>query len=89
MESQLDLLVILVWFGSASTAAFYVFTRFQFFFFASTAPFDKVSSEQYTRALFTDSTNYVTFSLKMSPTTLFTHLKFILLQCFQFSISAK
>ena len=31
----------------------------------------------------------VTFSLKMGPTTLFTHLKMILLQCFQFSISAK
>ena len=29
-----------------------------------------------------------TFLLKMSPTTLFTHLKIILLQCFQFSISA-
>ena len=28
-----------------------------------------------------------TFLLKMSPTTLFTHLKIILLQCFQFSIS--
>ena len=26
-----------------------------------------------------------TFSLKMSPTALFTHLKIILLQCFQFS----
>ena len=26
-----------------------------------------------------------TFSLKMGPTTLFTHLKIILLQCFQFS----
>ena len=31
----------------------------------------------------------VTFSLKMSPTILFTHLKIILLQCFQFSVSAK
>ena len=29
------------------------------------------------------------FSLKMGPTTLFTHLKIILLQCFQFSVSAK
>ena len=28
----------------------------------------------------------VTFSLKMSPTALFTHLKIILLQCFQFSV---
>ena len=27
-----------------------------------------------------------TFSLKMSPTVLFTHLKIILLQCFQFSV---
>ena len=27
-----------------------------------------------------------TFSLKMGPTVLFTHLKFILLQCFQFSV---
>ena len=30
-----------------------------------------------------------TFSLKMGPTALFTHLKIILLQYFQFSISAK
>ena len=29
------------------------------------------------------------FSLKMGPTTLFTHLKIILLQCFQFSVSPK
>ena len=31
----------------------------------------------------------VTFSLKMVPTTLFKHLKIILLQCFQFSIFSK
>ena len=30
-----------------------------------------------------------TFSLKMSHTALFTHLKIILLQCFQFSVSTK
>ena len=30
-----------------------------------------------------------TFSLKMSPTILFTHLKIILLQCFQFSVISK
>ena len=30
-----------------------------------------------------------TFSIKMSPMVLFTHLKFILLQYFQFSVSAK
>ena len=30
-----------------------------------------------------------TFSLKMGPTALFTHLKIILLQCFQFSVSVK
>ena len=30
-----------------------------------------------------------TFSLKMGPTILFTHLKIILLQCFQFSIVSK
>ena len=29
------------------------------------------------------------FSLKIGPTVLFTHLKIILLQCFQFSVSAK
>ena len=29
---------------------------------------------------------WVTFSLKMGPTVLFTHLKIILLQCFQFSV---
>ena len=31
----------------------------------------------------------VTFSLKMGPTVLFTYLKIILLQSFQFSVSAK
>ena len=31
----------------------------------------------------------VTFSLKMGPTILFTHLKIILLQCFQFSAISK
>ena len=41
-----------------------------------------------------EPTNYIflaTFSLKMGPTVLFTHLKIISLQCFQFqfSVSAK
>ena len=31
----------------------------------------------------------VTFSLKMGPMVLFTHLKIILLQCFQFLVSVK
>jgi len=34
-------------------------------------------------------TNVIVHALFTGPTTLFTHLKFILLQCFQFSISAK
>ena len=34
------------------------------------------------------STVYTLKILKMDPTTLYTHLKIILLQCFQFSVSA-
>ena len=35
------------------------------------------------------STVYIFKNIKMDPTVLFTHLKIILLQCFQFLVSAK
>ena len=61
---------------------------FFFFFFFSAAMVDPFFCEQCTCALFTDpQTPFLsTFSLKMGPTALFTHLKIILLQCFQFSV---
>ena len=61
--------------------------RFLIFFFFLAALFDQVNREQCTHALFTDPQIPLfsaIFSLKMGPTTLFTHLKIILLQCFQF-----
>ena len=70
-------------FGSASTATFYGFTRFQFFFFFC---FSRTFLLNQQNILFTGITNYIfqqLFTLKMGPTILFTHLKIILLRCFQ------
>ena len=64
-----------------------------FFFLVQPAIVDFVNYEQCIRALFTIPQIILsaTFLLKMGPTILFTHLKIISLQCFQFqfSISAK
>ena len=64
----------------------FFFLRFPFFFFLQAAVVDQVFREQCFRAIFTDPqiTLFSNFSLKMGPTTLFTHLKIISLQCFQF-----
>ena len=63
--------------------------RFKSFFFSSVAVVDQVNSEQCTHALFIDPYKLhflAKFSLKMGSIALFTHLKMILLQYFQFSI---
>ena len=64
-----------------------------FFFLVQPAIVDFVNYEQCIRALFTVSqiTLFNNFFIKNGPTALFTHLKIISLQCFQFqfSVSAK
>ena len=57
--------------------------RFQTFFFFPSASI--VTSHEFT----VHETKNTIHALFMGPTTLFIHLKIILLQCFQFSISAK
>ena len=60
---------------------------FFIFFLVQPAIVDFVNCEQCIRALFTvpQITLFINFFLlKMGPTTLFTHLKIISLQCFQF-----
>ena len=68
-------------------------SSFFFFFFFRPAIVDFVNCEQCICVLFTvpQITFLTTFLLKMGPTTLFTHLKIISLQYFQFqfSVSAK
>ena len=63
------------------------------FFFCSAAIVDFVNCEQYIHhCLRSHKLHFsVTFLLKIGPTVLFTHLKIISLQCFQFqfSVSAK
>ena len=79
-------LYVLVWIALISAAS--AFPQFFFFFLFSAAMVDLFFCEQCTCALFTDpQTPFLSpFSLKMGPTVLFTHLKIILLQCFQFSV---
>ena len=71
---------------------FSMFSSF-FFFFFQPAIVDFVNCEQCICVLFTvPQIIFLTnFLLKMGPTTLFTHLKIISLQCFQFQflVSAK
>ena len=82
--------LVLVWIALISAAS--VFPQFFFFFFFSAAMVDPFFCEQCTYALFTNPHKLhflSTFLLKMGLTALFTHLKIILLQCFQFSVSTK
>ena len=86
---------VTVWIQIISASTFFElrFSLFCFFFFGSAAIVDFVNCEQYIRALFTvpQITLFSHFLLKMGPTALFTHLKIISLQYFQFqfSVSAK
>ena len=72
---------------------FSTFSFFSFFFSFQLAIVDFVNCEQCICVLFMvpQITLFSNFLLKMGSTILFTHLKIILLQCFQFqfSISAK
>ena len=81
---------IKVWFGfrvcGVSRFTFCIFFSFFLFFDA------RISETKSTvHALFTGPTTtlFRKKNLKMGPTTLFTHLKIILLQCFQFSFFNK
>ena len=64
------------------------FLRFSFFFFFLAALVDFLSvNSVFVHCSWTHKLHFsATFSLKMGPTILFTHLKIILLQCFQFSV---
>ena len=82
---------VLLRLGLDSAFTFYVCV-FSFFFFFSRASFVDFSTvnSAFMHCSRTHKHHFsVTFSLKMSLTILFTHLKIILLQCFQFSILAK
>ena len=60
---------------------------FHFFFFpAAKLDFSTVNSASVHYSRTHKYYFLTTFSLKMGPTALFTHLKIILLQCFQFSV---
>ena len=70
----------------------HVFSLFFFFFFFSQLQLLTKSSmnSASVHCLQTHKLHFLTtFSLKMGPIALFTHLKIISLQCFQFSVSAK
>ena len=91
-----DIYFVTVWVAliPASTSPSCVFLFFSFFFFwVQLTIVDFVNCEQYIYALFTvpQITFFNIFLLKMGPTVLFTYLKIISLQYFQFqfSVSAK
>ena len=63
--------------------------RFHFFFFFFNSQFCWLFSVNSVSVYCSQTHKFhfsVTFSLKMGPTALFTHLKIILLQCFQFLV---
>ena len=79
---------VLVWIALISAAS--AFPQFFFFFFSSFQP-QWLTRSSVNSALVHCSRSHKlhflsTFSLKMGPTALFTHLKIILLQYFQFSV---
>ena len=85
------LFLVTVWFAMKSTSTF---LRFPFFFFFSSLRWLTLSTMNsvYVYCLQSHKLYFLaTFLLKMGPTILFTHLKIISLQCFQFqfSVSAK
>ena len=77
-------------FGFGLLRPHFAFNTFQpFFLVAALVDFLSLNSVSV-HCLWTHKFHFsVTFSFKMSPTALFIHLKIILLQYFQFSISAK
>ena len=73
----------------SATCVYVLFkTRFSSFFFLVAALVDFLSvNSAFVHCSWTHKFHFLTtFSLKMGPTILFTHLKIILLQCFQFLI---
>ena len=97
-QPNLHNLSLCVWIHVCGAFAFSLFSVFLFlsFFFL----FSRISGRQLSLFTHSSSTVHTLFIgptttlfrkkiLKMDLTALFTHLKIILLQCFQFSISAK
>ena len=78
-----------VWIAMILASAFLHYVFLFFFFLVQPAIVNFVNYEQCIRALFTipQITFSATFLLKMGLIALFTHLKIILLQCFQFQFS--
>ena len=79
--------LVLVWIALISVAS--VFSQFFFFFFSFQPQWLTRSSvnSAVVHCLRTHKLHFLsTFSLKIGPTVLFTHLKIILLQYFQFSV---
>ena len=73
-----------------SASSFFFFSLFIYFFsIAGFVDYSTVNSASMHCSRTHKHHFSVTFSLKISPTVLFTHLKIILLQCFQFSVSTK
>ena len=81
--------LVFVWIVLKNTTSMSVSVfAFFFFFWVRSAFLWLLCFSSGSRALFTGPTNPFStkFSLKMGLTALFTHLKIILLQCFQFSV---
>ena len=79
---------VLVWIALISAASAFPQVFFFFFFFFSAAMVDPSSVNRHLCTVHGPHKLHFlsTFSLKMGHTALFTHLKIILLQCFQFSV---
>ena len=75
-----------VWILRFTSASAFSFFFFFFFFQLHIVDFSAINSDLCTVHESHKLHFLSTFSLKMGPTVLFTHLKFILLQCFQFSV---
>ena len=88
-------LFVSVWIGLFLHLRFafsvFFFFFFFFFFFTRFALGDNYHCSRIIATLFMGPTTTLFRKkiLKMGPTALFTHLKIILLQCFQFSVSTK
>ena len=87
------LFLVTVWFAMKPTSTFLLHVFFFFFFFSSLRWLTlSTMNSVYVYCLQSHKLYFLaTFLLKMGPKTLFTHLKIISLQCFQFqfSVSAK
>ena len=81
--SHLKCYIVRVWGGLKVAFQFCIFMPLFFFLRVNS----KITVQGEKKILFTYC-SYTVYVLFTGPTTLFTHLKIILLQCFQFSVSA-